>query len=126
MNRHLPPAVALSLLLSPIWSVRAADDPNADPPADPTLAHDQAKAMSDTIKHHAKVVADAAKEGAKQVAVAAKGVAHEVAVAGKQGAQEVAATAKRGAKKAKAAVNGDKTPPAPTAPAATSAPKPRS
>jgi hypothetical protein len=124
MNRHFPPAVALSLLLSPPWSVRAADEPRTDPPADPTLAHDQAKAVGDTVKHDAKAVADAAKEGAKKVAAAAKGVAHEVAAASKEGAQEVAATAKRGAKKVKTAVNGDKAPTAPPAPAAPS-PKPR-
>ena len=52
MNRLFPPAVALSLVLSPIWAVRAADDPQRDP----TLAHDQAKAVSDTVKHDAKVL----------------------------------------------------------------------
>ena len=113
MNRHFPLAAALSLALLPVCTVRAADDP----PADPTLAHDQAKAVSDTVKHDAKVVADAAKKGAKQVAVAAKEVAHQVAVTSKEGAQEVAATAKRGAQRAKAAVNGEKTPVPPAKPA---------
>jgi hypothetical protein len=113
MNRHFPLAVALSLVLSSLTAVRAADDP----PTDPTLAHDQAKAVSETVKHDAKVVADAAKDGAKQVAVAAKEVAHEVAVTTKEGAQEVAATAKRGAERAKAAVNGEKKPSPPARPA---------
>jgi hypothetical protein len=106
MKRHFPVAVALGLVLLPVWAVHAADDP----PADPTPARDQAKTVSDSVKHNAKVVADAAKDSAKQVAAAAKKVAHEVAVTTKEGAHEVAATAKRGAAKAKAAVNGEKTP----------------
>jgi len=117
MSRFLAPAVALSLVLSPIWAVRAADDPPADSQRAPTLAHDQAKAVGDAVKHDAKVVADAAKDGAKHVAVAAKKVAHEVAVTTKEGAHEVAATAKRGAERAKAAVNGDKAPDKPAKPA---------
>jgi hypothetical protein len=56
------------------------------------------------------VVAEAAKDGAKHATVTAKAVAHEVAVTTKEGAQEVAATAKRGAERARAAVNGSKTP----------------
>jgi hypothetical protein len=110
MNRHLLAAVALSLVLSPLGAMRAADDPPADPKSDPTLAHDQAKAVAETVKHDAKVVAKAAKDGAKQAAATAKKVAHEVAVASKEGAQEVAATAKRGAERAKAAVKGDRAP----------------
>jgi hypothetical protein len=107
MKRHFPVAVALGLVLLPVWAVHAADDP----PADPTPARDQAKTVSDSVKHNAKVVADAAKDSAKQVAAAAKKVAHEVAVTSKEGAHEVAATAKRGAARAKAAVNGEKTSP---------------
>lgn len=80
-----------------------------DPPSDPTLAHDQAKAVSDSVKHTAKTVAEATKEKAKQVAQSAKAVAHEVAAATREGAQQVAATAKKGAEKAKAAANGEKT-----------------
>jgi hypothetical protein len=112
MKRHFSVAIALASVLSPIWTAHAADDP----PADPTLAHDQAKAVSDGVKRNAKVVADAAKAGAKQVAAAAKQVAHEVAVTSKEGAQEIAATAKRGAAKTKAAVNGEKTPSQPAKP----------
>lgn len=107
MKIHLL-AAAFSLGLSPLLTVQAAEDP----PADPSLARDQAKAVSETVKHDAKVVADAAKKGAKQVAKTAKEVAHEVAAASKEGAHQVAATAKKGAERAKAAVNGEKAPPA--------------
>jgi hypothetical protein len=61
MNRHFSLAAALSLALWPVCTLRAADDP----PADPSLARDRAKAVSDTVKHDAKVVADAAKEGCR-------------------------------------------------------------
>ena len=98
-------AAWLGLALSPVLIARAAEDP----PADPTLAHDQAKAVSEAVKRDAKVIADAAKTGAKQVAAAAK----EVAAASQEGAQQVAATAKKGAQRAKAAVQGEKPPPAP-------------
>jgi hypothetical protein len=97
-------AALLSLALSPLIAVRAADDP----PGDPSLARDQARAVGEAVKHDAKVVAGAAKDGAKQVARTAKQVAHEVAAASKEGAQQVAATAKKGAARAKAAVNGEK------------------
>jgi hypothetical protein len=107
MKIHLL-AAALSLALSPLLTVHAAEDP----PADSSLARDQAKTFSEAVKHDAKVVADAAKDGAKHVAVTAKAVAHEVAAASKEGAHEVAATAKKGAEKTKAAINGQKTPPA--------------
>jgi hypothetical protein len=114
MKSHLLGA-ALSLALSTLLAVQAAAD---DPPADPSLARDQAKAVSETVKHNAKVVADAAKDGAKQVAETAKEVAHEVAAASKEGAQEVAASAKKGAERAKAIVNGEKAAnPAPNSPA---------
>jgi hypothetical protein len=106
MKRHFPLAITLTLVLSAISTARAADDP----PADPTLAHDQAKSVSDSIKHSAKVVAHAAEVGAKKVAVTAKQVAHEVAVTTKEGAHEVAATAKRGAARAKAAAEGEEAP----------------
>jgi hypothetical protein len=112
MKNHLL-AAWLSLTLSPLSVVQAAEDP----PADPSLARDQAKAVSETVKHDAKVVADAAKQGAKQVAQTAKAVAHEVAAASKEGAQQVAATAKKGAEKAKAAANGEKAPNPPDKPA---------
>jgi hypothetical protein len=112
MSRLISLTAALTLALSPAWTLHAAEDP----PADPTLAQDQAKAVSDAVKRDAKAVAEAAKDGAKQVAVAAKEVAHEVAVTTKEGAQEVAASAKRGAERAKAAVNGDKTQSPPTKP----------
>jgi hypothetical protein len=101
-------AASLCLAVSVLSGARAADDP----PADPTLAHDQAKAVSEAVKRDAKVVAEAAKTGAKQVAAAAK----EVAAASKEGAQQVAATAKKGAQRAKAAVNGEKPAPAPEKP----------
>jgi hypothetical protein len=98
-------AAALSVGLCGLSvAARAADDP----PADPTLAHDQAKAVSDSVKRTAKTVADATKDKAKQVAQSAKAVAHEVAAATQEGAQQVAATAKKGAEKAKAAAAGDK------------------
>jgi hypothetical protein len=87
-----------------------------EPASDPTLAHDQAKAVGAAVKQDAKAMADAAKHGAKQVAATAQAVAHEVALATKEGAQQVAATAQHGAEKAKAAVNGNKTP-APAKPA---------
>jgi phage terminase large subunit-like protein len=90
------------LALSALLSARAAEDP----PADPTLAHDQAKAVGEAVKRDAKVIADAAKTGAKQVAAAAK----EVAAATQEGAQQVGATAKKGAERAKAAVKGEKPP----------------
>jgi hypothetical protein len=95
----------VGLGLSALLTVRADEDP----PADPTLAHDQAKAVGEAVKRDAKVIADAAKTGAKQVAAAAK----EVAAATQEGAQQVGATAKKGAEKAKAAVKGEKPPPAP-------------
>jgi hypothetical protein len=85
--------------------VQAAEDP---PASDPTLAADQAKAVSKAVKRDVKVVVDATKEGAQQVATVAKDVAQEVATATKEGAEEVAATAKRGTARAKAAVNGEK------------------
>jgi hypothetical protein len=84
-------AAALSVGLIVFSAASASDD-------DPTLAHDQAKAVSDSVKR-----------GAKAVAERAKAVAHEVAAAGKEGAHQVAATAKKGAEKAKAAANGAKT-----------------
>jgi hypothetical protein len=112
MKSHLLAAV-FSLCISPLLAVHAAEDP----PADPSLAKDQAKAVSAAVTHDAKVVADAAKKGAKQVAETAKQVAHEVAAASKEGAQEVAATAKKGAANAKAAVNGEKTATPPAKPA---------
>ncbi len=105
-------AAAFALVLSPLWAVQAAEDP----PADPSLARDQAKALSNAVKHDARVVADAAKEGAKHVAETAKAVAHEVAAASKEGAHQVAATAKKGAERAKAAVNGGKKPDPPVKP----------
>jgi hypothetical protein len=104
LNRFI---LAVSLAASLPFAQPARAD---DPPADTTLAHDQAKAMSETVKHDVKVVAEAAKDGAKHATVTAKAVAHEVAVTTKEGAQEVAATAKRGAERARAAVNGEKTP----------------
>ncbi len=109
MRLHL---VALSLALSSLWTVQAAEDP----PADSSLARDQAKTLSEAVKHDAKVVAAAAKDGAKHVAVTAKAVAHEVAAASKEGAHQVAATAKKGAERTKAAVNGDKAATPPTKP----------
>jgi methyl-accepting chemotaxis protein len=110
-------ATVLCISLSmPAVSSWAADDPPSNPAADHTLAHDQAKAASDSIKRGAKAVADgakevagAAKDKAKEVARSAKAVAHEVATASKEGAQQVAATAKKGAERAKAAANGEKT-----------------
>ena len=105
-GKHLLAAV-LSLSLG---AVSASAQGSDDPPTDPTLAHDQAKAISDAVKRDAKTVADAARIKAKQVAQSAKAVAHEVASATQEGAQQVAATAKKGAEKAKAAANGEKTP----------------
>lgn len=92
-------------LLGPV--IAHADDP-ADPPSDPTLLGDQARAVKETVKHDAKVVGNAAKEGAQKVATKAKEVAHEVAAASKEGAQQVAASAKKGAKAVKATVKGEK------------------
>jgi hypothetical protein len=99
-------AAALSLSLGAFSAAAWATD---DEPSDPTLVHDQAKAVSDSVKRNAKAVADAAKDKARQVAQSAKAVAHEVAAATQEGAQQVAATAKKGAEKAKAAADGDKT-----------------
>ena len=104
-------AAVLSLMLS-AGLVRAAEDPAADH----TLASDQVKSMSESIKHNFKVVADAMKDSSKKAAGTAKNVAHEVAAASKEGAHEIAATAKRGAAGAKAAVNGEKTPNPPAKP----------
>src|ERR1700743_437015 len=103
--------LAFTLTLSPPLAVDGAQAP----PDDPSLARDQATAVSETVKHDAEVVADAAKDGAKKVAATAKDVAHEVAAASKEGAKEVAATAKKGAARAKAAVNGEKNPTPPPA-----------
>lgn len=97
--------VSVAITLAFAGSARDADDPASDT----TLAHDQAKAMSETVKHDVKVVADAAQDGAKHLTVTAKQVAHEVAVTTKEGAREIAATARRGAQRARAAANGDKT-----------------
>jgi phage terminase large subunit-like protein len=105
MQAKVLTAACLSLALSALLTSRAAEDP----PADPTLAHDQAKAVGEAVKRDAKVIAEAAKTGAKQVAAAAK----EVAAATQEGAQQVGATAKKGAEKAKAAVKGEK-PPSPS------------
>jgi hypothetical protein len=104
-GRMLLAAAVLSLMQS-AGLVHAAEDPAADH----TLASDQTKAMSESMKHNFKVIADAAKDSAKKVAGTAKEVAHEVAAASKEGAHEIAATAKRGAAGAKAAVHGEKTP----------------
>jgi hypothetical protein len=93
------------------YAESAADDPPANP--DPTLAADQAKAVSKAVKQNVKVAVDATKEGAQKVAETAKEVAHEVAETTKEGAQEVAATAKRGTEKTKAALNGSKSTPKP-------------
>lgn len=109
MNAKVLVSAWLGLALSALLTARAAEDP----PADPTLAHDQAKAVSEAVKRDAKVIADAAKTGAKQVAAAAK----EVGAATKEGAQEIAATAKKGTQKARAAVNGEKAPSPPAKPA---------
>lgn len=110
MNNPISHALLLTLLLSGtmVRSTRAADDPPAPAPADPTLAGDEARAIKETIKHDAKVAAAAAKDGAQQVAGTAKAVAHEVASASKEGAQQVAATAKRGGSAVKATVTGEK------------------
>jgi hypothetical protein len=97
--------VALSLLLAPAASMRAAEDPGAGAPAADSAT--QTKGLGAAVKHDAKVVADATKDGAQHVAAAAKHMAHEAAAASKEGAHEVAATAKRGAEKVKAAVHGD-------------------
>ena len=90
------------------FTLSAAEDPPANP--DPTLAADQAKAVTKAVKQNVKVAVDATKEGAQQVAETAKEVAHQVATATKEGAQQVAATAKRGTEKTKAAINGAKSP----------------
>jgi hypothetical protein len=107
--KHIYAVLTVSLLFAAPW-VRAFDDP----PADPTLAGDQARAAGDAIKQNAKAIADAAKEGAQQVASAAKDVGHEVAAASKEGAQqikqgakEVAKSARRGGQQVKATVTGD-------------------
>ena len=64
MKIHLA-AAAFSLALSPLSTLQAAEDP----PADSSLARDQAKSVSEAVKHDAKVVADAAKDGAKHVEI---------------------------------------------------------
>ena len=69
MKIHLL-AAALSLTLAPLATVQAAEDP----PADSSLARDQAKSVSEAVKHDAKVVAAAAKDGAQHVAKTAKAV----------------------------------------------------
>jgi hypothetical protein len=88
----------------------AADEPPPPTNPDPTLAADQAKAVSQAVKRDVKVAVDATKEGAQKVAATAKEVAHGVADSAKEGAQEVAATAKKGTEKTKAALNGEKAP----------------
>lgn len=94
------------------FAARAAEDPPANP--DPTLASDEAKAVTKAVKQNVKIAVDATKEGAQQVADKARDVAHEVAVATKEGAQEVAATAKRGTEKTKAVLSDSKMDPKPT------------
>jgi hypothetical protein len=111
MNHRTRFLLSLAWCATAAFSVRAADDPPANP--DPTLAADQAKAVSKAVKHDVKVAVEATKEGAQQVADKAKEVAHEVAVATKEGAQEVAATAKRGTEKTKAVLNDSKPAPKP-------------
>jgi hypothetical protein len=49
MSRLISLTAALTLALSPAWTLHAAEDP----PADPTLAQDQAKAVSDAVKRAA-------------------------------------------------------------------------
>src|SRR5258708_38230123 len=90
MKIHL---AALSLALSPLLTVQAAEDP----PADLSLARDQAKSVSEAVKHDAKVVADAAKGGEKHVAATAKAAAHEVAAASKAGGPRGVARSQWGA-----------------------------
>lgn len=114
MNNLLRLAAA-SLLLLPIAAVRAADEPATD--LNTTIKHD-AKVISDAAKDGAHKTAAASKEIAHEVAAAATKGAHEVATASKQAAQSVATTATHGAEKAKAAVKGEKSPPAPPASAA--------
>ncbi len=89
-------------------TAHASDEPPANPNPDPTLAADQAKAVSKAVKQNVKIAADATREGAQQVADKARAVAHEVAVATQEGAEEVAATAKRGTEKTKAALSDSK------------------
>jgi hypothetical protein len=88
------------LSLLPISALLAADDP----PSDPTLVGDQARAARETVKENAKAVADAAKQGIEQATNTAKDVAHEVSTATREGAQQVTNTAKNGSEKVKAAV----------------------
>jgi hypothetical protein len=106
MNYQTRFILSLALCAGIACVASAADDPPANP--DPTLASDQAKAVSKAVKRDVKVAVDATKEGAQKVAETAKEVAHEVAATTKEGAQEVAATAKRGTEKTKAALNGSK------------------
>jgi hypothetical protein len=113
-------AYALSLCLLPLSPLLAADDPPTDPPSDPTLVGDQARAARDTVKQGAKTVADAAKQGVEQATNTAKDVAHEVAAATKEGTQEVTNTAKNGSQRVKAAVQKNAKPA--KAPAATDQP----
>jgi hypothetical protein len=87
-------------------TAHASDETPANP--DPTLAADQAKAVSNAVKQNVKIAVDATKEGAQQVADKARAVAHEVAAATQEGAQEVAATAKRGTEKTKAVLSDSK------------------
>ena len=101
MNTKIFAGVMSFCLLSS--SLLAADDPPAsDPPSDPTLVGDQARAARDTLKQNAKAVADAAKQGVEQATNTAKDVAHEVAASTREGAQEVTNTAKNGSDKVKA------------------------
>jgi hypothetical protein len=111
MNHRTRFILSLAWCATAAFSVRAADEPPANP--DPTLAADQAKAVSKAVKHDVKVAVDATREGAQQVAVKAKEAAHEVAAATKEGAQEVAATAKRGTEKTKEVLNDTKPAPKP-------------
>ena len=72
-------------------TAHATDDTPANPNPDPTLAADQARAVSKAVKQNVKVAVDATKEGAQQVADKARAVAHEVAVATQEGVEKTKA-----------------------------------
>ena len=78
--------VGVSLLLSPVLSAYAADDP-----AIQQSPSSRTEAFGAAVKRDTKALGAGIKEGAHRVAVASKAVGHEIAVAAKHSAHETRA-----------------------------------